>query len=101
MSGWEIIQQVFLDGVWVEPGDGAQPACDRGPGAGRGSTGRARNTSTSARCLEEAQVLMSAPAGVLAQVQFIRLPGQAAIADQESGERQRLGVGEYRRGLGR
>jgi hypothetical protein len=33
-----VIEQFFLDGLPVEPGDGAQPPRDGGPGAGRERT---------------------------------------------------------------
>ena len=36
MGGRRVIEQFFLDGVPVEPGDGAQPAGDGGPGAAAG-----------------------------------------------------------------
>jgi hypothetical protein len=36
MGGRGVLEQVFLDGVAVEPGDGAQPAGDRRPGPARG-----------------------------------------------------------------
>ena len=36
VRGWGVIEQLFLDGVAVEPGDGAQPAGDRGPCAAAG-----------------------------------------------------------------
>jgi hypothetical protein len=36
MGGRGVIQQLFLDGVLVEPGDRAQPARDRGPGTAPG-----------------------------------------------------------------
>jgi hypothetical protein len=41
--------------------------------------------------------MLLAPARVLAQIQLIRFAGQAAIAGQESTQRQPLGVGEHRR----
>jgi hypothetical protein len=36
MGGRGVVEQVFLDGVPVEPGDGAQPAGDGRPGAAAG-----------------------------------------------------------------
>jgi hypothetical protein len=42
MSGWGVLDEFFLDGVAVEPGDGAQPPGDRGPGTAPGFQGRYR-----------------------------------------------------------
>jgi hypothetical protein len=36
MGGGRVIEEFFLDRVPVEPGDGAQPAGDGGPGAAAG-----------------------------------------------------------------
>ena len=33
MSGWGVIEQLLLDGVVAEPGNGAQPPGDGGAGA--------------------------------------------------------------------
>jgi hypothetical protein len=46
--------------------------------------------------LEQVQMMLLAPAGKLAQVQLVRLAGQAAVAGQESRERQPLSAGEHR-----
>jgi hypothetical protein len=43
-----------------------------------------------AASLEEAQMVLVAPAGVLAQVQVVRFAGRAAVASQESREGQWL-----------
>jgi hypothetical protein len=48
--------------------------------------------------LEQAQVVLVAPAGVLAQVQIVGFAGQAAVAGQEAGQREPLGAGEHWRG---
>jgi len=47
MGGRGVIEEVFLDGVPLEPGDGAQPPGDGGPGpaAGLQITGEALNVS--------------------------------------------------------
>jgi hypothetical protein len=70
-----MLEQVFFDGVLVEPGDGAQAAGDGGPGAAAGFqvAGEAFDVGTAG--LEQSQVVLLAPAGVLAQVQRVRLAG--------------------------
>jgi hypothetical protein len=83
MSGRGMLEQVFFDGVPVEPGDGAQPAGDGDPcpAAGFHIPGEALNIGAAG--LEQAQVVLLAPAGVLAQVQRVRLTGQAGVTGQE------------------
>jgi hypothetical protein len=94
MSRRGVIKKLFLDGVPVEPRDGAQPAGDGGPGpaAGLHVAGEALDIRTAG--LEQAQVPLLAPAGVLAQVQGIRITGQAGVTGQEPGQRQLLLAGE-------
>jgi hypothetical protein len=89
-----VIQEFFLDRVLVEPRDSAQP-----PGNGRPRPpscfqvpGKAFDAGPADR--EQVQGAGTAPAGELAQVQGIRVTGQAAVACQEPGEREPLGVGE-------
>jgi hypothetical protein len=36
VGGWGVIEEFFFDGVFVEPGDGAQPPGDGGAGAAPG-----------------------------------------------------------------
>ena len=55
-----MIQQVFLHRVPVEPGDGAQPPGDGGPGAGLQIAGEALDVRAAG--LEQAQVVLVAPA---------------------------------------
>ena len=87
MSGRGVIEEFFLDGVPVEPGDGAQPAGDGGPGAAPGLQVAGEALDVRAAGLEEAQVVLVAPVGVLAQVQLVGFAGQAAVAGQEAGQR--------------
>jgi hypothetical protein len=42
-------EEFFLDRIAVEPGDGARPAGDRGPGAGRWLPDRGRNSMSAWR----------------------------------------------------
>jgi hypothetical protein len=89
-----MIQQVFLDGVFVEPRDGAQPARDGGPGPAAGFQVASKTLDVGAARLEQAQVALLAPARILAQVQGIRIAGQAGVTGQEPGQRQLLVAGE-------
>jgi hypothetical protein len=90
-----MIEQVLLHRVPVEPGDGAQPPGDGGPGttAILQVASEALNVCTAG--LEQAQMMLVAPARILAQVQLVRFACQAAIASQESCQRQPLSVGEH------
>jgi hypothetical protein len=85
MRGRGVIEQFFLDGVLVEPGDGAQAAGDGGPGPAVSLQVTGEALDVGAARLEQAQVMLVAPARVLAQVQLVGLAGQAAVAGQESG----------------
>ena len=68
MDGGRMLEQVFFDGVFAEPSDGAQAAGDGGRGAAAGFqiAGEALDVGTAR--LEQAQVVLLAPAGVPAQV---------------------------------
>jgi hypothetical protein len=79
-----MIKQVFLHRIPVEPGNGAEPPGDGGPGAAAGLQVAGEALDVGAAGLEEAQVVLVAPAGVLPQVQLVRFAGQAAVAGQES-----------------
>ena len=95
-----MLEQVFLDGVPVEPGDRAQPAGDSGPGPAAGLQVAGETLDVGPAGLEQAQVVQLAPGSELPQVQRVGLPRQAGIAGQEPGERQSLLGGEYRLGDG-
>jgi len=49
MSGWRVLEQVFLDGLPVEPGHGAQTAGDGGPGAAAGLQVGAKHSMSARR----------------------------------------------------
>jgi hypothetical protein len=68
MHGGRVIQELFLDGVPVEPGDGAQPAGDGGAGAAAGFQVAGEALDVGAAGAEQGQVAGLAPGGVLAQV---------------------------------
>jgi hypothetical protein len=96
VSGRGVIEEFFLDGVPVEPGDGAQPPGDGGPGAATGFQVAGKALDVRAAGLEQTQVALLTPAGVLAQVQGVRLAGQAGVAGQESSQGEPLGLSEHR-----
>jgi hypothetical protein len=96
MGGRGVLQQLLLDGVPIEPGDRAQPAGDRGPGPAAGFQVPGEALDVRAAGLEQGQAMLAAPAGELAQVQLIRLAGQAGVAGQEPGQGEPLGGREHR-----
>ena len=89
-------EEFFLDRVLVEPGNGAPPPGDGGPGAASvfQVTGEAFNVGPADG--EQGHRAGTAPGGELAQVQGAGLAGQAAVPGQEPGEREPLGIGEGR-----
>jgi hypothetical protein len=80
-----VLEEFFLDGVAVEPGDGGQAAGDGGPCAAAGFHVAGEQLNVGAASPEQLELVLLAPADELAQVQLIRLPGQTRIAGQESG----------------
>ena len=85
VSGRRTVKQVFFYRVPVEPGDHAQAAGDRRPCPPFGFqvTGEALDVSTAA--LEQADVALAVPGGVLPQDQRAGLADQARVAGQEPG----------------
>jgi hypothetical protein len=80
-----VAEEFFLDGVAVETGDGAEPAGHGGAAAVAGFQVTGEVLDVSAAGLEQAQVMLLAPAGLLAQVQLVGLAGQAAVSREEPG----------------
>jgi hypothetical protein len=80
-----VFKELLLDGVPVEPGDGAQAAGDSGPGAAAGFQVAGEQLDVGAPGAEQAQLVLLAPAGELPQIQLVCLAGQAAVPGQESG----------------
>src|SRR6202035_2400986 len=89
-----MLEEFFLDGVLVEPGDGAQPPGDGGPGPAAGFQVAGEAFDVGAADGEQGQGPGAAPGGELAQVQRAGLSGQAAVPGQVPGEGEALGVGE-------
>ena len=75
-----MIQEFLFDRVLAEPSDSAQPPDDSraGPAPGFQLPGEALDVS--AADSEQGQGAGTAPGGELAQVQGIRLPGEAAVS---------------------
>jgi hypothetical protein len=88
MNGRGMLEQLFLHRVLVEPRDGAQAAGDGRPRAAAGFQVAGEAFDVGAAHLEQAQVVLLAPGRVLAQVQRIRLAGQAGVTGQEPGQGQ-------------
>ena len=91
-----MIEEFLLDGVLVEPGDGAQPPGHGGAGPPAGFQFPGEGLDVGAADREQRQGPGAAPAGELAQVQGVGLAGQAAVPGQEPSQREPLGVGEHR-----
>src|SRR6266487_5514277 len=91
-----MLKQVFLHGVAVKTGDRAQAAGDGGPGAAAGFQVPGEALYVGAAGLEQWQVVLLAPAGVLAQVQGVRFAGQAGVTGQESSQGKLFRFGEHR-----
>jgi hypothetical protein len=64
-----VLQQLFFDGVAVEPGDGAQPSRRGGPGLPRGLEVPTEALDVGPAGGEQGQAVAVAPGGELAQVQ--------------------------------
>ncbi len=83
MSGRRVIKEFLFHGVAVEPGHGAQPAGDGGPGAAAGFQAAGEALDVGAARLEQPHLMLLAPASELTQVQRIGFACQAGIARQE------------------
>jgi hypothetical protein len=79
-----MVKQFFLHRIPVEPGDGTQAAGDGGSGAAAGLQIAGEALDIGAPRLEQTQVMLLTPAGVLAQVQRVRLTRQAGVSGQEA-----------------
>jgi hypothetical protein len=94
VGGRRVIQELFFDGVPVEPGDGGQSAGDGGMGSSPGLQLAGEPFDVRAADREQGHGAGAAPGRELAQVQRVGLTGQAAVPGQEPGEGKPLGVGE-------
>jgi hypothetical protein len=91
-----VVEELFLDGVAVEPGDRGQAAGDGGPCPAPSFELAGEGLDVRAAHREQRQGPGPAPPGELTQVQRVGLAGQAAVSGQVAGEGEPLGVGEYR-----
>jgi len=80
VRGRGVLEEFFFDGVLVEPGDGAQPSGDRGPGPASGFEIAGEALDIGAADGEQVQETGAAPGGELAQVQCVRFAGQPAVS---------------------
>jgi hypothetical protein len=74
MGGRGVVEEFFLDGVLVEPGDGAQPPGDGGAGPAPGFQFPGEGLDVSATEREKRKGPGPAPAGELAQVEQHEVP---------------------------
>ena len=96
VRGRGMVEELFLNGVPVEPGDGAQPSGDGGAGPPARLQFAGEGLDVGAADREQRQGPGASPAGELAQVEGVGLAGQSAVPGQEAGEGEPLGVGEHR-----
>src|SRR4029077_13958170 len=89
-----MLEEFLFDRVLAEPGDGAQPAGDRGAGPAPGLQVAGEGLDAGAADGEQGQRAGAAPGGDLAKVQGAGVAGQAAVSGQVPGEREPFGVGE-------
>ena len=85
MHGGRVVEEFFLNGVPVEPSHRAQAAGDGGPGPAAGLQVAGEAFDIIAAGPEQADAILLAPAGELAQVQLVGLAGQAAVGGEEPG----------------
>jgi len=85
MGRRRVAEQVFLDRVAVQAGDGGQPPGDRRPGPASCLEVAGEQFDVGAADGEQAQAVLVAPGGELAQVQSGGLSGHAAVPRQEPG----------------
>src|SRR6266700_1956483 len=94
VSGRGMVQELFLDRVPVEPGNGTQPAGDGRAGAAPGLEFSGEAFDVGAADREQRQGAGAAPGGELAQVHRVGLSCQSAVSGQEPGEGEPFWVGE-------
>ena len=93
-GGRGVLEELLLDRVLVEPGDGTQAPGDSSTGTTARFQVAGEALDVSAADGEHVKGAGAAPASELAQVQRVGLPGQAAVPGQEPGEREPFGVSE-------
>jgi len=94
VGGRGVLKEFLFDGALAEPGDGAQPPGNGGPGAASCLQVAGEAFDVGAAHGEQVQGTGAAPGGELAQVQRISLTSQAAVSGQITGERAPFGVGD-------
>ena len=87
VRGRGVLKQVFFDGVTIEAGDGAQPAGNGRPGPSFGLHVAAEAFDIRPPRGEQVQAMLAAPQHVLAQIQGVCIPGEAAVPKPASAAR--------------
>ena len=91
-----VLDDAFLFGVAVEADDGAQPPGDGGACLAAVLEVAGEALDVDPADVEQAPVVLPAPGGELAQVEGVRLAGEAAVAGQEAEQRGLLELGQDR-----
>ena len=91
-----MLDHPFFFGVAVETDDRAQPASDRGVSLAAVFEIVSRAFDVDPPDVEQLLVVLPAPDPELAQIQCVRLTGEAAVIGEESERRRLLEFGEHR-----
>ena len=92
MRGGRMIEQILPRPRTGRTGDGAQPPGDGGPGAAAGFQVAGGAFDVGATGPEQAELVLVAPAGELAQVHLVRPAGQAAAGGEEPANASRFAL---------
>jgi hypothetical protein len=95
VRGRGMVEELFFDGIPVEPGNGAQTTGDGGPGTAARFQVTGEALDVGAAGGEQRQLVLLAPGGELPQIEFVGLAGQAAAASQEPGQGEPFSRAEH------
>jgi len=95
MNGRGSVEEAVLFGVAVEPGHRGQASGDGGPGPAELFEVAGEALDVSSADIEQAQLAALAPGDELAQIEGVGVTGQPAVAGQEAGEGELLGLAEH------
>jgi hypothetical protein len=90
-----VLDDTLFFGVAVEADDRAQPTGDGGAGLAAIFEVTSEALDVDATDIEELVVVLPAPGGELAQIQLVRVAGEASVAGQEAEQRHPLDVGQH------
>jgi hypothetical protein len=94
MDRRRVLEKLLLDGVAVEAGDRAKPPGNRRVSPAALFEVAAEALDVRAPRLEEADAMLLAPGGELAQVERVRLFGESLVASKIATERDPLGIAD-------